>query len=81
MMTVKEFKIQLALGLISYKMKWILARTLSTPKEILDILYVSEEYDSNYLKHCVFANPNSRQFKSKNRPDGFGPEDGEHDET
>lgn len=77
-MTVKEFKIQLALGTLSFNVKMILAKSPNTPKEILDILYTSKENDSNYLKHysikhCVAANPNYNHPKPKNRPGSFGP--------
>ena len=37
-MTTKEFKIQYALGTLSDKIKWNLAKNPNTPKEILKIL-------------------------------------------
>ena len=55
-MTTKEFKIQLALGSLSYDMKIELARNLNTPKEVLAIL----SKDKNEWVRCmVAANPNA----------------------
>lgn len=56
MMTVKEIKIQLALGSLSYRMKYILARHYNTPKEILTILSKDK---NKCVKYWVATNPNT----------------------
>ena len=55
-MTVKEFKIQYALGSLSYNMKLKLAKNPNTPKKILIILSKDEDW---YVRSYVADNPNT----------------------
>ena len=50
-MTIKEFEIQLALGTLSYDMKYKLANNKKTSKEVLTILS-TDEY---WLIRCYVA--------------------------
>ena len=55
-MTIKEFKVQLALGSLTYDMKYDLAANLNTPKEVLIILST----DKDWAIRCRVAdNPNA----------------------
>ena len=55
-MTIKEFEIQLALGLLTDEMKLKVAKNLNTPKEVLTILST----DKYWLVRCWVAfNPNT----------------------
>ena len=47
-MTIKEFKIQNALGLISYDMKWRVAKNPNTLKGILETLSTDENIGVRY---------------------------------
>ena len=55
-MTIKEFKIQLALGSLSYDMKRELAINPNTPKEILKILSRDKNW---YIRRIVARNRNT----------------------
>ena len=55
-MTIKEFRIQLALGSLSWVNKMKLADDRSTSKKILTILYTDEDY---YVRYKVAINPNT----------------------
>ena len=55
-MTIKEFKIQLALGTLSEDMKMDLADNTNTPKKILTILSTNKYW---YVRGCVADNTNT----------------------
>ena len=55
-MTVKEFKIQYALGSLSNEMKKKLAEDLKTSKEILTILSKDKHWS---VRYSVARNPNT----------------------
>ena len=55
-MTIKEFKIQLALGSLTYDMKWDIANNKRTSTEILTILS-TDKY--NIVRWRVANNPNT----------------------
>lgn len=58
-MTSKEFKIRLASGSISWRMRVDLAKDTSTSKEILIILSEDECEENDYIKAKVAENPNT----------------------
>ena len=55
-MTIKEFEIQEALGLLIYDMKWRMASNLNTPIEVLTKLSTDEHWG---VRYCVADNPNT----------------------
>ena len=55
-MTIKEFEIQLALGTLSYEMKYKLARDERTSKKILTTLSTDEDW---IVRHNVADNINT----------------------
>ena len=55
-MTIKEFKIQYALGTLSYDMRYELAKDKKTPKEILTILSTDK---NRHVRYWVAENPNT----------------------
>lgn len=55
-MTIKEFEIQLALGLLTYVVKRKLAVGLNTPKEVLTTLSKDEDW---YIRSYISRNPNT----------------------
>ena len=55
-MTVKEFKIQYALGSLPFQMKLNLAKNLNTPKKILSILSKNKYW---YIRFWVAMNLNT----------------------
>ena len=55
-MTIKEFEIQEALGLLTYDMKWRMADNPNTPKETLKKLSTDKHWD---VRCCVAKNPNT----------------------
>ena len=55
-MTVKEFKIQYALGSLSRDNLLEIAKNRNTPKQILAILSVYENY---WIRYSVSNNPNT----------------------
>ena len=55
-MTIKEFKVKLALGSLSDKYKWKLAWNLNTPIEILTILSTDKNWG---IRYRVTENPNT----------------------
>ena len=55
-MTIKEVKIQLALGTLTYDMKYKLANNERTSKKILTKLSTDESW---YVRYWVAGNPNT----------------------
>ena len=55
-MTIKEFQIQLALGTLTYDMKYKLAANLNTPTEVLTILSTDKDW---YVRYWVAYNPST----------------------
>ena len=59
-MTIKEFKIQEALGLLTYSMLAKLAYSPDTSKEVLTILSTDKNWG---VRHWAFTNPNYPTLK------------------
>ena len=55
-MTIKEIKIQLDLGTLTYDMKYNLVDNSNTPKKILAILSTDENW---IVRSCVASNSNT----------------------